>query len=1361
MKLHKNKEMNPKPRGRLRNLSCLQTLLFLSLAVASLKYRVADARSTLNQEEDSIAIADDNSALETIGKHPLLGNQRTSDTEIPRKKNIEENDVIVVMAVDGTLAGISKDDGKLLWKHSKDSENINDEFDLETVNQNNNSEKSSINIAGRLLRPLVSTTTTTKSASSTEYTAVPSVDGKVFMTSSDVTVSSSVKEMVSRSPFMDKRGRFYVGSRQATAAALDGSTGEFLTVLSSAEQEKEQQHTPDGYFEGRNPVWIGRVDYSVAVQDSRTGMTDVQFSVAEVISVGNMQVGTKTDDWTSTEAYRSYDNEESLMEETAEQMNERPLMVKHKVYEKFLPERLDRFRSLPGPDGSLIASSQSRPNRASTIVATPSGNVAFRNPESGAIEWVADVTFDTPIAFAIEASSGVPLGVNIIPDAPEHGSSVAYISREMERQLDILDSQVSEDQTNIVGAMRSGQLYSLPLGGRQAASNHQKHASNLPHITGRQPLHLDGNPHHHQSGENTATSTKKNPKEVFSTQSGQASGSEESPQGGDQKTSGEGNIVMENNNLQEDGVFYHPEYGYISPNAYRPLQRRSKYTRVLRILGSWLPPTIALIFVLSFELGRRKRLKDNQKVNPTHMVDGMGEVVWSDNKPSQPSQQHVIQVSDEILGYGGHGTVVFKGMLEGRDVAVKRMLKAYHASADREISLLIESDGHPNVVRYFLKEVRGDFVYLALELCDLSLHDLISMLRQQQELASKKENKIGLHISSSIRLTLNQIASGVKHLHSLRIVHRDLKPANILLGVSKKNKKLSKEGDSTLDTFGKGLYVAKISDMGLGKQLVGQSSLGISLIANSSFQGAKDNSNPVGVGPGSVGWQAPEVMAMRLPSDASAPSDGSNLEGTSGVAEPSSTEPSPNTPTSRSADIFSLGCIFYSTLVPGSHPFGEWYEREANIMHNRPCIEPLEDSSPDAHDLVKCMLNVNPRFRPTAIQICEHPFFWSSQKKLTYLCDFSDRLETDAISQASLQVINILAIERGAVDVVGTSWDQHLDSALINNVQKFRSYDPSSVRDLLRLIRNKHHHFDELPDDFRASKMSNQEQMFDYFEAKFPRLLMHCFNFCRQMLDIDDPIAIKYCIPPSPQTSSKISSSTPQTVTVDKPNHVTEAALEEQSDDTPNSSEVPNVVASVIEKFNGTLFEDSDRAEVPTLKDETRKEVENENLHNQQTTAMMSDTDDIVVWEGSTAAKTLNCRGWSRSEEEWSSRIDPWFKKRDPNLKRAIDDPKFRTRLCNHWDTSLGTSCPMRKKNKCVFAHGPVELRVKEGKRNRWGKLLDKNGNNSNPCHSGGEDTYGAARSIETVRKVEGKWKTGKVKGNARGKRQGAASKEK
>lgn len=52
-----------------------------------------------------------------------------------------------------------------------------------------------------------------------------------------------------------------------------------------------------------------------------------------------------------------------------------------------------------------------------------------------------------------------------------------------------------------------------------------------------------------------------------------------------------------------------------------------------------------------------------------------------------------LTVSDKVLGYGSHGTVVYRGLLEGRPVAVKRMLTDFHARADREISLLIESDG--------------------------------------------------------------------------------------------------------------------------------------------------------------------------------------------------------------------------------------------------------------------------------------------------------------------------------------------------------------------------------------------------------------------------------------------------------------------------------------------------------------------------------------------------------------------------------------------------------------------------------------------------------------------------------------------
>ena len=58
-----------------------------------------------------------------------------------------------------------------------------------------------------------------------------------------------------------------------------------------------------------------------------------------------------------------------------------------------------------------------------------------------------------------------------------------------------------------------------------------------------------------------------------------------------------------------------------------------------------------------------------------------------------------IKIYDDVLGHGSMGTVVLKGSLNGRPVAVKRMLSQMNSSAEREIALLIKSDGHPNVVR--------------------------------------------------------------------------------------------------------------------------------------------------------------------------------------------------------------------------------------------------------------------------------------------------------------------------------------------------------------------------------------------------------------------------------------------------------------------------------------------------------------------------------------------------------------------------------------------------------------------------------------------------------------------------------------
>jgi serine/threonine-protein kinase/endoribonuclease IRE1 len=235
-----------------------------------------------------------------------------------------------------------------------------------------------------------------------------------------------------------------------------------------------------------------------------------------------------------------------------------------------------------------------------------------------------------------------------------------------------------------------------------------------------------------------------------------------------------GNLLDDDGNVDMAAFFESSDLDYdlyldmLEGNNNR--KKNSVFQQFLKIMSSWIAPTVALLFVVSFEMGRRERLK--REVKSSTEASRGGTFTDESNEAQNNSKSHggVIQLSEEILGFGGHGTIVYKGVLDKRQVAVKRLLNMYHASADREIELLIESDGHPNVVRYFLKEMRGDFVYLALELCDLSLNDLIVSLSKLRNI--RKENfhlTIGNadDVESATKSLLFQIASGVRHIHSL------------------------------------------------------------------------------------------------------------------------------------------------------------------------------------------------------------------------------------------------------------------------------------------------------------------------------------------------------------------------------------------------------------------------------------------------------------------------------------------------------------------------------------------------------------------------------------------------------------------
>jgi len=106
--------------------------------------------------------------------------------------------------------------------------------------------------------------------------------------------------------------------------------------------------------------------------------------------------------------------------------------------------------------------------------------------------------------------------------------------------------------------------------------------------------------------------------------------------------------------------------------------------------------------------------------------------------------------------------------------------------------------------------------------------------------------------------------------------------------------------------------------------------------------------------------------------------------------------------------------------------------------------------------------------RPTANDILVDPLFWSASHSLHFLCDASDRFE---ILEKDHFVLG--ALEAEAPEIVGSDWLKSLDRNLIDNLGKYRKYEGGSVRDLLRVMRNKVSDLQELMRHARGMLLSS------------------------------------------------------------------------------------------------------------------------------------------------------------------------------------------------------------------------------------------------------------------------------------------------
>lgn len=91
----------------------------------------------------------------------------------------------------------------------------------------------------------------------------------------------------------------------------------------------------------------------------------------------------------------------------------------------------------------------------------------------------------------------------------------------------------------------------------------------------------------------------------------------------------------------------------------------------------------------------------------------------------------------------------------------------------------------------------------------------------------------------------------------------------------------------------------------------------------------------------------------------------------------------------------------------------------------------------------------------------------------------------------------VTALEAGSYKVVRENWYKHISAPLQEDLKRFRSYKGTSVRDLLRAMRNKKHHYRELPTEVRQTLGQLPDGFIQYFTHRFPRLLLHTHRAMR------------------------------------------------------------------------------------------------------------------------------------------------------------------------------------------------------------------------------------------------------------------------
>ncbi|EGZ17648.1 hypothetical protein PHYSODRAFT_314895 [Phytophthora sojae] len=284
----------------------------------------------------------------------------------------------------------------------------------------------------------------------------------------------------------------------------------------------------------------------------------------------------------------------------------------------------------------------------------------------------------------------------------------------------------------------------------------------------------------------------------------------------------------------------------------------------------------------------------------------------------------------KLLGCGTFGVVMQCVHKEtGRVAAVKMVqdIAGNQEEVEREkeaLERLERAGGHENIVGYEGSYYHNDFHYIVLEyVAGISLHSFV-------------EKHSTLDATWALKL-VSQLASALQFMHDADVIHRDLKPENVMALVNCDSKGRSTRGDANENED----VTLKIIDFGS---------------AGRASQPESSNKARAATLSGTRCYWPPEVLQLQGMTSA--------------------------------MDMWALGCILY-ILISGRHPFDLSGCSTEDEVIQRVKTEPVPFVLPVWHDvpdetkeLIRGLLEKDPRHRLTADQVLEHPAIVEATKEL-------------------------------------------------------------------------------------------------------------------------------------------------------------------------------------------------------------------------------------------------------------------------------------------------------------------------------------------------------------------------------------------